>query len=61
MTPEHIKKLGELSQVFGKGTAKHKDIRELIDILSALNSPQESTFTSSRTNNREINSQLDID
>ncbi|REL25265.1 hypothetical protein DXX93_00965 [Thalassotalea euphylliae] len=61
MTPEHLKKLGELNQVLGQGAAKHKDIRQLTDILAELNRPQFSLSTTKRSRSSHVIDEHDID
>ena len=40
MSPEHLKKLRELSEVFEQGVAGHEQIRQLNEILTQVNTSQ---------------------
>ena len=61
MTPEHLKKLGELNQVLGQGAAKHEDIRQLTDILAEVNRPQFSLSPTKRLRSGHLIDEHDID
>lgn len=43
MTPEHLKKLREISEQFQQGTASHENIKQLNDILTMVNVNQVAT------------------